>query len=57
MLQDILTFVEEDPDHLEICQVWFEVTTSKTCKHQSHLPLVIMGKDLSALKDQVTKSE
>ncbi|CAI6365347.1 unnamed protein product [Macrosiphum euphorbiae] len=49
---DILTLIDEDPDQPEICQVWFTVITSKICNRQPHLPLVIMEKDFSTLKNQ-----
>lgn len=52
MFQDILTLIDEDPDQPEICQVWFEIRTSKIC---NRLPFEIAGKDFSASKNQVTK--
>jgi len=48
--------IDEDPDQPEICQVWFEVTTSKICNRQPHLPLAVIKKDFSTRKNQVTKS-
>lgn len=56
MFQDILTLIDEDPDQPEICQVWFEVKTSKICNRNTHLPLVIKENDFSTSKNQVTKS-
>ncbi|XP_001947368.2 putative uncharacterized protein DDB_G0289263 [Acyrthosiphon pisum] len=52
-IHDILTLIDEDPDQPEICQVWFEVTTSKICNRHPHLPLVVMEKDFSNLKHQI----
>lgn len=49
--------IDEDPDQPEICQVWFEVITSKICDRQPHLPLVVTEKDISTQKNQVTKSK
>ncbi|XP_022173979.1 putative uncharacterized protein DDB_G0291812 [Myzus persicae] len=51
-IHDILTLIDEDPDQPEICQVWFEVITSKICDRQPHLPLVVTERDISTQKNQ-----
>ncbi|XP_050055752.1 putative uncharacterized protein DDB_G0282133 [Aphis gossypii] len=52
---DILTLIDEDPEQPEICQVWFEVKTSKTCNWHSNIPLAVLAKDFSTRKNSVTK--
>lgn len=48
--------IDEDPDQPEICQVWFEVKTSKICDRQPNIPLHVLEKDVLNNKIQVTKS-
>ncbi|XP_025193757.1 putative uncharacterized protein DDB_G0282133 [Melanaphis sacchari] len=55
--QDVLTLIKEDPEHSEICQVWFEVKTSKTCNWHSNTPLTVSENDFSISENLVTKSE
>jgi len=47
--------IDEDPDQPEICQVWFEVKTSKTCNLHTNIPLVNVEKDFLIHKNQVIK--
>lgn len=47
--------IDEDPEQPEICQVWFEVKTSKTCNWHSNIPLAVLAKDFSTRKNSVTK--
>uniref|UniRef100_A0A2S2PDS5 MRH domain-containing protein n=1 Tax=Schizaphis graminum TaxID=13262 RepID=A0A2S2PDS5_SCHGA len=54
---DILTLIDEDPEQPEICQVWFEVKTSKTCNWHPNIPLAVLEKDFSTRKNLTTKFE
>ncbi|XP_026804026.1 protein PFC0760c-like [Rhopalosiphum maidis] len=54
---NILTLIDEDPEQPEICQVWFEVKTSKTCNWHPNIPLAVLEKDFSTRENLTTKSE
>jgi len=49
--------IDEDPEQPEICQVWFEVKTSKTCNWHPNIPLAVLEKDFSTRENLTTKSE
>lgn len=52
--QDELTLIDEDPDQPEICQIWFEIKTSKTCNREPNISLDVPAKDLMNENKQVT---
>lgn len=55
IFQDILTLLDEDADQPEICQVWFEIRTTKTCDRHPFMPLGVLQKDLVIEKRLVSK--
>jgi len=54
---DVLTLIDEDPNQPEICQVWFEIKTSKMCDRHPYMPLAMLEKDLSSEIKQFNNEE